>query len=104
MTTNNKLLDSVITLEDVKSHCRIDHTLEDDLLSLYINAALEACQKHIGKRFCDGLEFTDAIKVGCLLYIATLYTNRESVSDLTIKEVPHTVDMLWSVYRDPAIY
>ena len=32
---------------------------------MYTDAALEACQKHIGKRFEDGLEFTPAMRVGC---------------------------------------
>lgn len=98
------MTNDLITLDEVKLHCRIDFDIEDPLLQLYIEAALEACQKHIGKRFDEGLEFTPSIKVGCLLYVATLYVNRETTSSLTIKEVPHTVDMLWRVYRDPAIY
>lgn len=97
-------MNNLITLNEVKEHCRIDYDDEDTLLQLYIDAVIEACQKHIGKRFDGGLGFTPAIKVGCLLYIGTLYANRETIADLTIKEVPHTVDMLWSVYRDPAIY
>jgi hypothetical protein len=31
---------------------------EDTLIQAYIDAALEVCQKHIGKRFDNGLEFT----------------------------------------------
>ncbi|MBX4132364.1 phage gp6-like head-tail connector protein [Frischella sp. Ac48] len=97
-------MSNLITLREVKEHCRIDYDDEDTLLQLYIDAAIETCQKHIGKRFDNDLEFKPAIKVGCLLYIGTLYDNRETVADLTIKEIPHTIDMLWSVYRDPAIY
>lgn len=97
-------MSNLITLREVKEHCRIDYDDEDTLLQLYIDAAIETCQKHIGKRFDNDLEFTPAIKVGCLLYIGALYDNRETVADLTIKEIPHTIDMLWSVYRDPAIY
>lgn len=96
-------MSNLITLDEVKLHCRIDYDDEDTLLQLYIDAALEACQKHIGKSF-EEQEFTPAIKAGCLLYIGSLYSYRETIADLTIKEIPHTVDMLWSVYRDPAIY
>ncbi|SPW64604.1 putative head-tail adaptor [Escherichia coli] len=52
----------LITLEEVKLHCRIDGNEEDQLISGYIAAALEVCQKHIGRRFDDGLEFTASHK------------------------------------------
>ncbi len=93
-----------IELSLVKSHCHIDDDTQDILLQSYIDAALEVCQKHIGKRFSDGLEFTPAIKVGCLIYVGLLYENRELVSDLTMKEVPFTISNLWSVYRDAGVY
>lgn len=47
-----------ITLAEAKLHCRVDGTDEDALIQAYIDAALEVCQKHIGKRFGSGLEFT----------------------------------------------
>ncbi len=61
-----------IPLSEIKQHCRIDEsdTLDDALLTTYAEAALEVCQQHIGKRFDNGLVFTPAIKVGCLLYMA----------------------------------
>lgn len=93
-----------ITLDEVKMQCRIDHDEEDALLSAYIEAALEVCQKHIGKRFGDGLEFTSAIKVGCLMYVAMLYSQREMLSGSTLLEVPMAISALWSVYRDAGVY
>lgn len=94
-----------ITLSEAKLHCRIDEsdTLEDSLLQIYIDAALEACQKHIGKSF-DNQEFTPAIKAGCLMFISHLYENREMVTSNSCKEVPLAISSLWSVYRDPAVY
>ena len=94
-----------ITLQEVKLHCRIDvtNTLEDSLLQIYIDAALEACQKHIGKSF-EVQEFTPAIKAGCLMYIAHLYENREMVTSSIVNQVPLAISSLWSIYRDPAIY
>lgn len=91
-------------LDDVKLHCRVDNDSEDSLLTVYIDAAFEVCQKHIGKRFDNGLEFTPAIKAGCLMYIGMLYENREAVSDLNLKEVPFAISSLWSVYRDAGVY
>ncbi|MCU2475610.1 head-tail connector protein, partial [Enterobacter hormaechei subsp. xiangfangensis] len=45
-----------ITLTEAKLHCRVDGSEEDALIQAYIDAALEVCQKHIGKRFDNGLE------------------------------------------------
>ncbi|CDH22799.1 head-tail connector protein [Xenorhabdus bovienii] len=97
---------SLITLDEIKQHCRIDEsdTLEDALLKGYADAALEVCQQHIGKRFDEGLELTPAIKVGCLLYIGLLYENRAMAGEAELKEVPFTIKSLWSVYRDVGVY
>ncbi|MEQ2024404.1 head-tail connector protein [Xenorhabdus szentirmaii] len=95
-----------IPLNEIKQHCRIDEsdTLDDALLVAYAEAALEVCQQHIGKRFDNGLSFTPAIKVGCLLYIGLLYENREMATDVELKEVPFTIKSLWSVYRGVGVY
>lgn len=97
-------MSELISLEEAKLHCRIDDDYEDDIIQAYIEAALEVCQKHIGKRFGNDLEFTAAIKIGCLMYISLLYDNRTMVSDTEAKEVPLTISALWSVYRDVGVY
>ncbi|MBD2797974.1 phage gp6-like head-tail connector protein [Xenorhabdus sp. 18] len=93
-----------INLDEIKLHCRIDGDYDDAVLAVYADAALETCQQHIGKRFDEGLTFTPAIKVGCLLYIGLLYENRTMVADKELKEIPFTIKSLWSVYRDIGVY
>lgn len=93
-----------ITLTETKLHCRVDGSEEDVLIQMYIDAALEVCQKHIGKRFDDGLTFTPAIKIGCLMYISLLYEYRTMISDVEAKEIPLAISALWSVYRDVGVY
>ncbi|MDC9582781.1 head-tail connector protein [Xenorhabdus sp. PR6a] len=93
-----------IKLDEIKLHCRIDHNYDDAILAVYAEAALEVCQQHIGKRFNEGLAFTPAIKVGCLLYIGLLYENRAMAVDIVLKEVPFSIKSLWSVYRDIGVY
>ncbi|EFC5289896.1 phage gp6-like head-tail connector protein [Escherichia coli] len=94
-----------ITPDAVRAHLRLDDfSGEGELLKMYTDAALEACQKHIGKRFEDGLEFTPAMRVGCLMYIAFLYENREAVSPVEQSELPMAISALWSVYRDVGVY
>lgn len=93
-----------ITLAEAKLHCRIDGNDEDTLIQAYIDAALEVCQKHIGKRFDNDLELTPAIKIGCLMYVSQLYEYRTMIGDTEAKEVPLAISALWSVYRDVGGY
>ena len=99
-----------IELEEIKQHLNLDHDLDDELLETYKVATLEVCQKHIGKTFGDEetentVPFTPSIKVGCLMYIAYLYTNREAITDLAnLKQAPRTISALWEVYREPCAY
>nr|DAM44956.1 MAG TPA: hypothetical protein [Caudoviricetes sp.] len=99
-----------LTIDEIKAHLNLDHDLDDELLEAYKVATLEVCQKHIGKTFGEDetektIPFTPAIKIGCLMYIAYLYTNREAVTDLAnLKPAPMTISALWEVYREPCAY
>ena len=99
-----------LTIDEIKAHLNLDHDLDDELLEAYKVATLEVCQKHIGKTFGEEetektIPFTPAIKIGCLMYIAYLYTNREAVTDLAnLTPAPMTISALWEVYREPCAY
>ena len=99
-----------LTIDEIKAHLNLDHDLDDELLEAYKVATLEVCQKHIGKTFGEEetektILFTPAIKIGCLMYIAYLYTNREAVTDLAnLQPAPMTISALWEVYREPCAY
>ena len=99
-----------LTIDEIKAHLNLDHDLDDELLEAYKVATLEVCQKYIGKTFGEevteqAIPFTPAIKIGCLMYIAYLYTNREAVTDLAnLKPAPMTISALWEVYREPCAY
>ena len=99
----------IIDLDEIKTHLRIEHDLDDELLSVYADAALEAASNHIGKVWgtettSETVRFTKGIKVGCLMFIGHLYANREIVSDVQQYEVPMTIKALWNPHREPAIY
>ena len=104
------MLDINLTIDEIKAHLNLDHDLDDELLEAYKVATLEVCQKHIGKTFGEEetektIPFTPAIKIGCLMYIAYLYTNREAVTDLAnLKPAQMTISALWEVYREPCAY
>ncbi|WP_373099340.1 MULTISPECIES: head-tail connector protein [Pasteurellaceae] len=99
-----------LTIDEIKAHLNLDHDLDDDLLEAYKSATLEVAQNHIGKTFGEEqtdktVPFTSAIKIGCLMYIAYLYTNREAVTDLAnLKPAPMAISALWEVYREPCAY
>ncbi len=95
-----------ISLEEAKMHLRLDDDFdyEDTLLQGLIAASIEVCQTYIGKRFGEELDFTPAIRIGCLMYMAFLYENRGMVSEVEKAEVPLTIGALWGVYRDPGVY
>ncbi|QGM80715.1 head-tail connector protein [Otariodibacter oris] len=98
-----------IDIEEIKNHLRIDHDLDDELLEVLADSALEVAQNHIGKRFADTtteetVQFTQGIKVGCLMFIGHLYANREIVSDVQLYEVPMAISALWNPYRELSIF
>ena len=98
-----------LTIGEIKQHLNLDHDLDDALLETYKVATLEVCQKHIGKTFGDEetentVPFTPAIKVGCLMYIGHLYSNREITTDAPQTLIHMTVKSLWDVYREPCAY
>lgn len=100
-----------ISLEEIKAHLNVDHDYDDSLIESYKAAALEVAQRHIGKTFADEetdktIPFYHSIKIGCLMYIAYLYANREAVTDspTIMRPVPMGISALWEVYREPCAY
>lgn len=100
-----------INLDEIKAHLRIEHDLDDDLLNLYAQTALEVAKDHIGKEWGETttattVQFTNSVKVGCLMYIGHLYANREMTTDTMaiMRVIPMSVKNLWEKYREPAIY
>ncbi|HDR1003620.1 head-tail connector protein [Pasteurella multocida] len=105
-------VNNLISLEEIKAQLNLmdDFDLDDDLLRSYALTALEVAQHHIGKTFGNEetdktIPFNQSIKVGCLMYIAYLYANREAVTDLAnLNPAPMTIKSLWDVYREPCVY
>ena len=101
--------DNLITVAEAKAQWIVDHDMDDSLIKGYIAASLEVAQQHIGKTFSDTtdkytVKFNQAIKVGCLMYVAHLYANREVTTDTPLSMVPMAISSLWEVYREPGIY
>lgn len=93
----------MITLEQVKFQCRIEHDEEDDILMLYIDSAQDFCQNYINRQLyveniadgdTTGLVITPIIKQAMLLLVAHWYVQRELTPN-----VPQAVYELLRPYR-----
>jgi hypothetical protein len=102
----------VIELDEVKQHLKVFNTHQDDIIGVYINAALSRFEQFTGRKLyadqdaldedADAPEYTvvlnDEIKAGCLILIAHLYLNRD-----TDAEIPQAIAYLWQAYWVPMI-
>lgn len=101
----------MIELAIVKSHLRVDHDDEDDLIQGYTDAAFSAFETWTNRKLIDPLEalpdpvgnaliMSKAIKQGALLLIGHWYNSRETVVIGTISsELPMATNALWLPHR-----
>lgn len=105
----------MITSDEVKTQLVIDaaDTLHDAWISAAIPAAEMAIANQINRTFYadqdaidadaespeNALVFSDDLKIATLMLIAHWFEHRETASELTIKQVPYTVDYLVNRYR-----
>ena len=103
----------ITELADVKTHCRIDHDAEDELLEKYIDAARCAAEQYLERKLYPTQDDLDAdedaddnalvatpdICHALLMHVASLYRNRESVAAVQLHEVPMGYYSLLMPYR-----
>jgi uncharacterized phage protein (predicted DNA packaging) len=89
----------MLTLEEVKRHCRIDHNDEDALLLALIDTAIAACADYLNMPAADLVVAVPApIKSAALLLVGALYENRESMGDRQFYKNP-AFEALLNPYR-----
>jgi uncharacterized phage protein (predicted DNA packaging) len=93
------MVKELVTLSEVKEHLRIEHTNEDRVLKIYIEAANDYIKKLLNSEIpgigdSPPTEAPGAIKAGALLTIGDLYENREGASEKDIKENPAVMRLL----------
>ncbi|TWI38232.1 head-tail connector protein [Paracoccus sulfuroxidans] len=87
----------MITLENIKTHLRIDGTEEDAYVLTLLAAAVEYIEKTTGIPHDPG--YPDTLRHAALLLIGNWYQNREGVSDKPLSKVPLAFDMLIHINR-----
>lgn len=83
---------SIVTRSEAKLHLRVDQTVDDSLIDLYIKAA----EEYIG-RFLNTANFqnSSSIKAAALLIVGDLYENREGAGEKVIVENPAVMRLLY---------
>ncbi len=64
-------------LTTVKSHLRIEHELEDGLITSYMAAAQDYAETFLGCQLTDYPSLPGTVLAGLLLHTALLYESRE---------------------------
>ena len=88
---------ALLTLADVKLHCRIDHNDEDSLLGALIATATTAVADYLNVTTVDSTAAAP-VKSAALLLVGTLYEQRESQGERPYNKNP-TFEALLAPYR-----
>lgn len=96
----------ICTLDELKYQLNyeIEMTQEDQYLTMLLIASEEAVLNYLNRKRKDfQREIPEAIKIGILMFAATLYTNRETITYGNANEIPNLYHALLSPYRNPVI-
>ena len=88
---------ALLTLADVKLHCRIDHDDEDSLLGALIATATTAVADYLNVTTVDSTAAAP-VKSAALLLVGSLYEQRESQGDRPYNKNP-AFEALLNPYR-----
>lgn len=92
---------SIVTLALAKAHMNIDGTADDDLISLYLDAAEAFLANYIGKPLADLDPLPADLKLAVLKLVAFHYEQREAVAfGGTMQIAPFSVVSIADAYRE----
>ena len=96
-----------LTLAQIKKHLNIDESFTDDdeYLSFLYDVAERTVQRHIDSNLAsltveEGGSLPTPLLQAMLLYIGTLYAQRESISYSSVVDVPFSYDYLLSLFKN----
>lgn len=99
----------MLGIDIVKTHLRVDYDYEDELIGLYINAAINYAESFLDRSLIkseserkspDDLIINESIKAALLLTVGTLYANREQeIAGSITAELKFGVNSLLRPYR-----
>lgn len=90
-----------VTLPLAKAHLNVDHTGDDELLQLYIDAADAWFEAQTGRKLAELSPVPADIKLAMLKLVAFYYMQREAVSfGDAVRLAPYGVQTVANAYRE----
>ncbi|RVG96005.1 head-tail connector protein [Sinorhizobium meliloti] len=92
---------SAVTLELAKAHMKVDGTAEDELISLYIEAAEQWAGNYIGKPIADLVPVPADVKLAILRLVSFYFECRNIANfGLSMQLAPQNVASILDSYRE----
>jgi uncharacterized phage protein (predicted DNA packaging) len=89
----------IATLDELKSHLRVEHDDENHLITQLIEAAVEYLSNETGTDWVNTVPTPKLIRAAVLLLVGHWFTNREATSPLQLREVPMGVQRIIDQFR-----
>ena len=90
----------IVSLEEVKTHLRIQHDEEDEYLEGLIAQAQGAIEDYCRVEFSE--DVPEPVRLAALLHVGFFYENRDIPDMTTYKAMRMAFDSLLYPHRDPA--
>ena len=90
----------IVSLEEAKTHLRIQHDEEDALIVGLIQQAQTAAQDFCRVSFEENVP--EPVRLACLLFVSYHYENRDIPDMTTYKSMRMAFEHLLYPHRDPA--
>ena len=94
-----------LDLSQIKKHINVDDVFTDD--DEYIESLGDVAEamvsRHIDRNLADiavNGQLPAPIRHACLLFIGNLYMNRESVSNISMMDIPKSYEYLLATYKN----
>ena len=88
-----------VTVDEIKTHLRIEHNDEDSYLSALIAAAQATAEDFCRRSFAE--EMPEPVRLAIYLYVGFMYTYRESADQSAYRAMKQAFDALLWPHRDP---
>lgn len=92
---------SIVSLELAKAHMKVDGNTEDELISLYIEAAEEWCGNYMGRPVDHQSPVPADLKIAVLKLVSFYYEFRNIAAfGVSVQLAPHGVTSILDNYRE----
>ena len=88
-----------VTVDEIKTHLRIEHNDEDGYLSALITAAQATAEDFCRRSFAE--EMSEPVRLAIYLYVGFMYTYREGADQSAYRAMKQAFDALLWPNRDP---